>query len=125
MKLFIMSIVTLAMIACLCTYGTVAGTKVIDDMINTLESSETGSDKVPPNAEQTSDSLLAKWEERSFMLSMFLPHHHLDNVKEKLVKLYAYANTDEFAEWKDATLVLKEELLHIRGLIGISADNIL
>lgn len=125
MKLFVVSLIILTVIFGLCTFCTVVGTKNIDGMINTLSSAKTSGDKVPENAAKVCESLRDKWEKNSFLLSMFLPHNHLDEVKEKLVKLEAYANTDEFAEWKDATFVLKDELWHIRGLIGVSLDNVL
>ena len=60
-----------------------------------------------------------------FLISMFLPHHHLDEVKEKLVSLVAYTKSDEYAEWQEAKMILEEEMQHIRGLIQVSADNIL
>ena len=125
MKLFIVSLVVLGLTCTACIFGTVSGTKTIDELIFIIDSAKSENESVPQNAAEACAKLEAKWEECSFMLSMLLPHHHLDNVKEKLVKLEAYATTEEFAEWNDASKVLKEELIHIRGLVGISIDNIL
>ncbi|MBQ4150505.1 MAG: DUF4363 family protein [Clostridia bacterium] len=125
MKFFIWAIVTIAIIAVLCGWGTMASTEKIDSMLSTLEEANSYSGSIPENAKEVVEKLSKKWEDDVFLISMLLPHHHLDEVKEKLVALKAYANTDEFAEWRDATLVFKEELLHIRDLLGISADNIL
>ncbi len=124
MKLFVVAISTLAIIIAICVWGTVYGTGTIDEMISILSSSKDAKE-VPEDAESMCAELQKRWEKHSFALSMLLPHHHLDKVKEKLVQLEAYAATDEFAEWHDAVLVLNEELLHIRGLVGISFDNIL
>ncbi len=124
MKLFIVSIVTLAIICGLCVWGTIYGTKTVDTLISTLETAKSGAE-VPQNASEIYKKLSSDWEKSSFSLSLLLPHHHLDEVKEKLVRLGAYSATDEFAEWHDAVLGLNEEFEHIRGLVGISIDNIL
>ena len=124
MKLFIVSIVTLAIICGLCIWGTIYGTKTIDGLISTLETAKS-STEVPPEASEIYNKLSINWERNSFPLSLLLPHHHLDEVKEKLVRLGAYSATDEFAEWHDAVWGLNEEFEHIRGLIGISIDNIM
>lgn len=124
MKLFIVSLATLALIFGLCIWGTVYGTKTIDSFISTLSEAKSDS-KVPENAGNVYKKLSDAWEKSSFALSLLLPHHHLDEVKEKLVQLGAYSATDEFAEWRDAVFALNEEFEHIRGLVGISMDNIL
>ena len=125
MKFFIYALVIIIIIGIICAWGTIASTKKIDSMLSTLDKAKPSGEVVPENAIEVVKRLSNKWEEDEFIISMFLPHHHLDEVKEKLVALEAYANTDEFAEWRDATLVFKEELLHIRDLLGVSADNIL
>lgn len=125
MKPFVISLITLAMIAGFCIFGTVAGTKTIDAMLEMLNDVDSAEESVPPYASKTCEKLREVWEEHSFLISMFLPHDHLDEVKEKLVTLAAYADTEEFAEWQDAKMVLEEELRHIRGLIELSADNVL
>ncbi len=124
MKLFIASIITVILICGLCIYSTVMGTNAINGMLCELEAATPEGKKVPENADEVCKRLQAKWEDSSFMLSMLLPHHHLDSAKEKIVSLNAYAVTDEFAEWNDATLALREELSHIRGLLKANADNI-
>ena len=125
MKFFIYALAIIALIGILCTWGTIASVDKIDSLIRTLDEAKPQGESVPPNANEVVDRLSKKWEKDSFLISMLLPHHHLDEVKEKLVTLKAYATTDEFAEWRDASLVLKEELQHIRGLLGVSADNVL
>ena len=79
----------------------------------------------PPNAAEVSGALLERWEARYFWISMFLPHHHLDDVKERMVSLDSYAQTDEYAEWLEAHHQLHQSLTHIRGLLKADADNIL
>lgn len=125
MKFFIYALVIITLIGTLCAWGTIASTEKIDSLLNTLDEARPSGENVPENAAEVVEELSKEWEESSFFISMLLPHHHLDEVKEKLVALEAYADTDEFAEWHDAALVLKEELLHIRDLLGVSADNIL
>lgn len=125
MKFFIYALVIITLIGVLCAWGTIASTEKIDSLLSTLDKAAPYGESVPANAAEVVETLSKKWKESSFLISMLLPHHHLDDVKEKLVTLQAYASTDEFAEWQDATLVLKEELLHIRGLLGVSADNVL
>lgn len=125
MKFFIYALVIIIIIGIICAWGTIASTKKIDSMLSTLDKAKPSGEVVPKNAIEVVENLSSKWEEDEFLISMFLPHHHLDEVKEKLVALEAYANTDEFAEWRDAMLVFKEELLHIRDLLGVSADNVL
>ena len=124
MKLFIASLFTLSLIFGLCTLGTVYGTKTIDTLICELTQVKSLED-VPENAEEIYKKLSSTWKKESFKLSLLLPHHHLDEVKEKLVQLGAYSDTSEFAEWHDAVLELNEEFEHIRGLVGVSLDNIL
>lgn len=125
MKLFIISLITLALIAVFCIFGFVSVTRTIDSMLKILSSADAIDESVPQDTADACDRLREIWDKRSFLISMFLPHGHLDDVKEKLVTLTAYADTDEFAEWQDAKLVLEEELRHIRGLIELSSDNVL
>lgn len=125
MKTFVAALLTLTATVCFCFFGTAAGTKTVDTMLDVLSEVETQYESIPQNADEVCETLLVMWEEHSFLISMLLPHHHLDEVKEKLVTLTAYADTDEFAEWQDAKMVLEEELQHIRGLMKFSADNVL
>ncbi len=125
MKFFISAIVMLVITGTLSAWGTVESVKRIDCILQTLENSKASSENVPSNAIEISEKFDKQWEESEFLISMLLPHHHLDEVKEKLVSLKAYAKTDEFAEWQEAMLVLEEEMLHLRGLITVSTDNIL
>ena len=124
MKLFIIALVTLTFICVSCAFGAVYGTKTIDNLISTLNEVK-HEIKIPTDAPQIYKKLSSNFEKSSFLLSLLLPHHHLDEVKEKLVRLGAYSVTDEFAEWHDAVLELNEELEHIRGLVRISIDNIM
>ncbi|MBQ4556773.1 MAG: DUF4363 family protein [Clostridia bacterium] len=125
MKFFVCALVIIIIIGILCAWGTIAGTRKIDSLLNIMSEATPHGEAVPKNAVEVVEKLSKKWEEDVFFISMLLPHHHLDEVKEKLVTLTAYASTDEFAEWHDATLVLEEEFRHIRGLLGMSADNVL
>lgn len=125
MKLFVCATVVLALIAGLCIFGGMACTAVIDDLISMLDAAPTENDAIPQNASAVSGALLNRWEERYFLISMFLPHHHLDDVKEHMISLDSYAHTDEYAEWLEARLRLRQSLTHIRGLLKADADNIL
>lgn len=125
MKTFVAALLTLTATVCFCFFGTATGTKTVDAMLGVLSEIEAQSEKVPQNADEVCERLSVMWEEHSFLISMLLPHHHLDEVKEKLVTLTAYADTDEFAEWQDAKMVLEEELQHVRELMKFSADNVL
>ena len=125
MKFFIAAIVILALISTLCAWGTNESVKQIDAMLETLGEASPSEGRIPPNSVEVAKKFDAEWEENMFLISMFLPHHHLDEVKEKLVSLKAYAKTEEFAEWQEAMHVLEEEMMHIRGLICVSADNVL
>ncbi|MBQ6893755.1 MAG: DUF4363 family protein [Clostridia bacterium] len=125
MKFFIVALIILASVGVFCAWGSVESVDRIDSMMATLNEAKSDEQKVPSNAAEVSELFGKEWEENMFLISMLLPHHHLDEVKEKWVALNAYANTDEFAEWQEAKLVLEEELLHIRELIKISTDNIM
>ena len=124
MKFFIGALIILILTGTVCAWGTHESISRIDDMLNTLDMAETANGEVPPDALERAEKFEAQWEENMFLISMFLPHHHLDEVKEKLVSLIAYTKTDEFAEWQEAKMVLEEEMQHIRGLIRVSADNV-
>lgn len=125
MKFFITSIAILLSIFALCAWGSHESVNRIDSMLDILSKANTADEIIPQNAADAAEEFSKEWESNMFLISMFLPHHHLDEVKEKLVSLAAYAHTEEFAEWQEALLILKEELTHIRGLISITADNIL
>lgn len=125
MKFFIVSLVILSSVFILCAWGSHESVRRIDNMLETL-SIESGTDgKIPENAAKAAEDFSKEWEDNMFLISMLLPHHHLDEVKEKLVSLQAYADTDEFAEWHEALVILREELTHIRDLIKVTADNVL
>ena len=125
MKLFICAMVVLSLIAAFCIFGGMACSAIIDDLLALLDTASAESDVIPPNAAEVSSALLERWEARYFWISMFLPHHHLDDVKERMVSLDSYAQTDEYAEWLEAHHQLHQSLTHIRGLLKADADNIL
>ena len=125
MKLFVCATVVLALIAAFCIFGGMACSAIIDDLLALLDTAAAESDVIPPNAAEVSSALLSRWEARYFWISMFLPHHHLDDVKEHMVSLDGYAQTDEYAEWLEAHRQLHQALTHIRGLLKADADNIL
>ena len=125
MKLFVGALATIVLAGAICAFGTNESIKKIDEMLDTLNATESESGEVPQDALSRAESFGKQWDENMFLISMFLPHHHLDEVKEKLVSLIAYAKTNEYAEWQEAAAVLEEEMQHIRGLIRVSADNIL
>ena len=125
MKFFIVSAAILLSIALACTVGTIESTKRIDKMIETLSSLEPDNQEVPTGANLAIKSLETQWKKNEFIISMLLPHHHLDEVKEKLVSLASYTQSGEFAEWQEAKNIFLEELTHIRSIVGVSADNIL
>ncbi len=125
MKFFIAALVIILLTGTVCAWGTNESVKRIDDMLITLDITEHEDGSVPPDALERAEKFNMQWEENMFLISMFLPHHHLDEVKEKLVSLIAYTKSDEYAEWQEAKMILEEEMQHIRGLIQVSADNIL
>ncbi len=125
MKLFIAALCCLALIAVFCIFGTVASTNIIDDILDELHSTPTNLDRIPPSAAEVSENILAIWEKKFFIISMFHPHQHLDEVKEKMTALQSYADTEEYAEWAEAHANLEEALLHLRGLLEANIDNIL
>ena len=125
MKLFVCAMVVLSLIAAFCIFGGMACSAIIDDLLALLDTASAESDAIPPNAAEVSGALLERWEARYFWISMFLPHHHLDDVKERMVSLDSYAQTDEYAEWLEAHHQLHQSLTHIRGLLKADADNIL
>lgn len=126
MKLFICALVVLALIASFCVFGAVACAAIIDEMVDLLDTAAPqGSDVIPPQADTVSGALLEKWNAHFFCISMFLPHHHLDDVKVTMVTLDSYAQTDEYPDWRAAHEKLHEALTHLRGLLHANADNIL
>lgn len=126
MKLFICALVVLALIASFCVFGAVACTAIIDEMVDLLDTAAPQRDAaVPAHADLVSGALLKKWNEHFFCISMFLPHHHLDDVKMAMVALDSYAQTDEYPDWLAAHEKLHESLTHLRGLLRANADNIL
>ena len=125
MKFFIGALAIILVTGAICAWGTNESIQRIDDMLNTLDIAEAEPNTVPKDALSRAEEFGAKWDKSMFLISMFLPHHHLDEVKEKLVSLIAYTRADEYAEWQEAKMILEEEMQHIRGLIRVSADNIL
>ena len=126
MKLFVCALTALALITFFCLFGAFTCTKVIDEMVGILdEAAPQGDAAVPPHAARVSAALLEKWEQNFFCISMFLPHHHLDDVKTAMVTLNSYAQTDEYPDWLNAHERLHEALTHLRGLLRANADNIL
>ncbi len=126
MKLFVCALAVLALIAAFCVFGTAACTAIIDEMTNLLDTAAPqGGAAVPANAGAVSGALLERWNEHFFCISMLLPHHHLDDVKNAMVALDSYAQTDEYPDWRAAHERLHEALTHLRGLLRANADNIL
>lgn len=125
MKLFAVAVCTLLAIAVLCTIGTVKSINIIDGLISTLDSVKTDGGEVPPSAKTVSEDLIKKWEEDFFIISILHPHQHLDEVKEKMVDLQSYSDTDEYAEWKQAHASLEESLMHLKELLKANMDNIM
>lgn len=125
MKLFIAALCTLAAVAAFCTVGSIKSIDIIDGLVLALDSVEADDGKVPPDAKEMSEELLTKWEEKFFIISVFHPHQHLDEVKEKMINLDSYSDTDEYAEWRQAHASLKESLLHLKGLLEANMDNIM
>lgn len=126
MKLFICALLVLALIASFCIFGAIACTAIIDEMVDLLNTAAPQGDAaVPAHADRVSDALLQKWNEHFFCISMFLPHHLLDDVKMAMVTLDSYAQTDEYPDWQAAHERLHEALTHLRGLLRANADNIL
>lgn len=125
MKHFIAALVCLTAVTLLCAFGTKASTDVIDDLLNTLDRMPPNAGAVSPEAAEISNRLLQMWEDDFFIISMVHPHEHLDEVKEKMVNLQSYSDTDEYAEWKQAHASLKEALQHLKDLLEANIDNIL
>lgn len=125
MKLFIASICCLAIIITVTAVGTVASMRIIDDILVTLHRAPTDAGRIPPEAKEISRSVMQMWEDDFFIISMFHPHQHLDEVKEKMVILKSYSDTDEYAEWKQAHESLAEALDHLKGLLKANTDNIM
>lgn len=125
MKLFIAAICCLVVIAIFCTIGTTASTNIIDDLLGKLHHAPSNTGRIPPQAKEVSESLLQIWEKKFFIISLFHPHQHLDEVKEKMVNLASYSDTDEYAEWKQAHASLEEALLHLKSLLEANIDNIM
>ena len=118
MKLFVCALAVLALIAAFCVFGTAACTAFIDEMTDLLDTAAPqGGAAVPANAGAVSGALLERWNEHFFCISMLLPHHHLDDVKNAMVALDSYAQTDEYPDWRAAHERLHEALTHLRGLL--------
>ena len=125
MKLFVISLCVLGAIAAFCIFGTIKSIDIIDDILEELHEVPTDSGKIPSGAKEVSREILEKWEEDFFIISIFHPHVHLDEVKEKMVSLDSYSDTDEYGNWKEAHASLEESLLHLRKLLKANADNIM
>lgn len=125
MKLFVSALLVLALIAGFCIWGTLASTAIVDEILGELHRAPTDTDAVPANAHEISEKILSLWEEKFFTISMFLPHEHLDEIKQKMVSLNSYASGDEVAEWREAHAILEEALYHLKNLIQANIDNIL
>ena len=125
MRFFIVSLSILLSSLILCAWGSHESIHRIDAMLDTLNMASDSEGKVPDNAVKAAEEFSKEWDKNMFLISMLLPHHHLDEVKEKLVSLHSYACVGEFYEWKEALMILNEELTHIRGLIKVTADNVL
>ena len=125
MKHFIAALCCLVVIAVFCGIGTYISTHIIDDILTVLHEAPTNLGEVPPQASRVSRRINRMWEEKFFIISMFHPHQHLDEVKEKMVVLGSYSDTDEYAEWKHAHAGLEEALLHLKNLLKANIDNIL
>lgn len=124
MKLFIIALCTIALIAGFCAIGSVKSIDIIDELLGDLDSMPQNGE-VPSNAKDVSEKLLTKWEEDFFIISIFHPHQHLDEVKEKMINLDSYSDTDEYAEWRQAHASLEESLMHLKGLLEANLDNIM
>lgn len=125
MKHFVIALLVLALIAGFCVWGTAASTAIVDEILGELHCAPTDTDTVPENAREVSQNVLSLWEEKFFTISMFLPHEHLDEIKQKMVSLNSYASSSEAAEWREAHAILEEALYHLRNLIQANIDNIL
>lgn len=125
MKLFIISLCVLGGIAAFCIFGSIKSIAVIDDILEELHEVPSDSGSVPAGAKEMSRDILEKWHEDFFIISIFHPHQHLDEVKEKMIALDSYSGTDEYAEWKHAHASLEEALMHLRELLKANADNIM
>ena len=125
MKLFVAAVCTLLAISILCAIGTFKSIDIIDTLISKLDSVKADEGEVPSSAKAVSDNLIKEWDEDFFIISILHPHQHLDEVKEKMVSLQSYSDTDEYAEWKQAHASLKESLLHLKSLLEANIDNIM
>ena len=124
MKLFIAALCTVVLIAGVCTVGSIKSIDIIDGLLANLQALPQDGE-VPQNAKEVSEVLLAAWEEDFFIISIFHPHEHLDEIKEKLTNLDSYSDTDEYAEWRQACASLEESLMHLKSLLGANMDNII
>lgn len=125
MKLFIIAICVLVAVTVFCIIGGIKSTDVIDELLEKLHQLPTDAGCVPQNAKEVAEDILSDWEEDFFIISIFHPHHHLDEVKEKMTNLLSYSGTDEYAEWRQAHASLEESLLHLKGLLEANADNVM
>lgn len=125
MKHFLAALACLAIIVGCTVIGAAKSTHSIDDILSLLHEAPTNLGEIPPQAEDVAHRVGKFWAEKFFLISIFHPHAHLDEVKEKIVELQSYADTGEYAEWKQAHASLEEELLHLKGLLEANIDNIL
>ena len=125
MKHFIISLCCLAAIAGFCIFGTRVSTGIIDTILDELRSTPADLGTIPADAVVVSGRILSTWEEKFFLISIFHPHQHLDEVKEEMTTLQSYAKANEYAEWAEAHAKLEEALLHLRNLLKANIDNIL
>ena len=125
MKLFIAALCTLVAITVFCTVGSIKSISIIDSIISELNSIPSDSGEIPENAKETSEKLLKMWDDEFFIISIFHPHQHLDEVKEKMTDLDSYSDTNEYAEWRQAHAGLEESLSHLKDLLKANVDNIM
>lgn len=125
MKHFIAALLCLAIVSIFCTVGSKASTDAIDEILGILHHAPTDTGEIPSQARAVTEDALTLWEEKFFLISIFHPHQHLDEVKEKMVILKSYSDTEEYAEWKQAHASLEEALLHLKGLLEANIDNIM
>lgn len=125
MKHFIAALVCLTVISVFCIIGSRASTDVIEGILEVLHRAPADMGEIPAEARAIAEDVLALWEDRFFLISIFHPHQHLDEVKEKMVNLQSYSDTEEYAEWKQAHASLEEALLHLKSLLEANIDNIM
>ena len=125
MKLFVCALLIIALIVGGCAWGSAYVTGQLDEMLSLLQADIPTDEHIPENAAAVSKALTAAWEKNHFLISMFLPHHHLDDIRENLAALSVLSEHGEFPDWTAAKRQTEEVLVHLRGLMQVSADNIL